>query len=50
MAVPPIREIYPIAPWTLASSFASETRDLGHGDLELALELLGLVHGEIWAW
>jgi hypothetical protein len=30
--------------------FASEARDLGHGDLELALELLGLVHGEIWAW
>jgi hypothetical protein len=30
--------------------FTSEDRDLGHGDLELAPELLGLVHGENWAW
>jgi hypothetical protein len=36
-----------IASWTLASPFTSEAQDLGHGDLELALELLGLVHGEI---
>jgi hypothetical protein len=28
--------------------FASEASDLGHGYLELAPELLGLVHGEIW--
>jgi hypothetical protein len=30
--------------------FVSEAWDFGHGDLELALELLCLVHGEIWAW
>jgi hypothetical protein len=30
--------------------FTSEARDLSHGDLELAPELLGLVHGENWAW
>jgi hypothetical protein len=30
--------------------FASEARDLGHGDLELAPELLDLVHGDVWAW
>jgi hypothetical protein len=24
--------------------------DLGHGDLELCLELLGLPLGEIWCW
>jgi hypothetical protein len=29
--------------------FASEARDLGHGDLKLAPELLGLIHGENWA-
>jgi hypothetical protein len=29
-------------------SFASKALHLGHGDLELDLELLGLLHGEIW--
>jgi hypothetical protein len=28
-------------------SFASEALDLNHGDLELDLELLGVLHGEI---
>jgi hypothetical protein len=49
-AVPPVREIYSIASSLPASPFASEARDSGHGDLELALELLGLVHGGAWAW
>jgi hypothetical protein len=49
-AVPPIREIYSIASSLPASPFASEAQDSGHGDLELALELLGLVHGCAWAW
>jgi hypothetical protein len=31
-------------------SFTTEAWDLGRGDLELAPELLGLVHGENWAW
>jgi hypothetical protein len=30
--------------------FVSEARDFGHGDLELALKLLCLVRGKIWAW
>jgi hypothetical protein len=30
--------------------FISEAWDLGHGDLELAPELLGLVHDDVWAW
>jgi hypothetical protein len=30
--------------------FTSDARDSGHGDLELALELLSLVHGGAWAW
>jgi hypothetical protein len=29
-------------------SFASDALDLGHGDLELDLELLGHLLGEIW--
>jgi hypothetical protein len=48
--VPPVREICSIASSSSASPSASEARDSGHGDLELALELLGLVHGGAWAW
>jgi hypothetical protein len=47
MAIPPVRKIKLIASSMLAPPFTSEARDLGHGDLELALELLGPVHGEI---
>jgi hypothetical protein len=48
--VPPIREIYLIASPLPASPIASVARDYSHGDLELGLELLGLVHGGVWAW
>jgi hypothetical protein len=36
--------------WDVRIPFTSEALDLGHSDLELDLELLGLVLGEICAW
>jgi hypothetical protein len=47
MAILPVREILWLPPDALIP-FTSEALDLGHGDLELDLELPGLLLGEIW--